>query len=197
MPANKIRSAPVHATPPKGSDKKKQKKKPKPAECCPVCGNTIIEEDEEQGVTGDDALFCEGQCNTWIHRTCLGLNNKLYQALTEADDPYLCPHCLLDKQAHELNDLRKQVKTLTDDLAHTKNQLKALENRVPTNTVMNPGPLCLNHLNKQLRLNLLNKVESCQGNVNLMLLYKVLKSPLQTPLDTTDIRQTWENDLIY
>ena len=129
MPANKKCPVPDHTSPPKSSSTKKQKKKPKPkpADCCPVCENIIAEEDEEQGVTGDDALFCEGQCTTWIHRICLGLNKKLYEVLTEADDPYFCPHCLLDKQAHELDDLRQQVKTLTDDLAQIKNQLPVLK----------------------------------------------------------------------
>jgi len=125
MLANKEHPAPDHTSPPKSSGKKKQKKKPKPADC-PVCENVIIKEDKERDTTGDDALFCKGQCNTWIHRTCLGLNKKLYEALTGADNPYLCPHCLLNKQSHELDDLRQQVKTLTDDLTLIKNQLSVL-----------------------------------------------------------------------
>ena len=68
----------------------------------PVCENAIVEEDKERDIAGDDALICEGKCNAWIHSTCLGLNKQNYQALSESDAPYLCPHCMLNKQAQEI-----------------------------------------------------------------------------------------------
>lgn len=68
MPENKNHLVPGHTSSPKSSSKKKQKKKFKPADCCPVCEIVIVGKDKEQGVTRDTTLFCKGQYNTWIHR---------------------------------------------------------------------------------------------------------------------------------
>ena len=106
MPATKKCQSLDHNTPPKDPTKQnKQKKKPKPTQAnCPVHENAIVEEDEERDIAGDDALICESKCNARIHRTCLGLNKQNYQALSESDTPYLCPHCMLNKQAQEIDE---------------------------------------------------------------------------------------------
>ena len=124
----KKRSNSVHDTPPKDSTKrnKKKKKKPNLAQAnCPVCQRDIIEEDEEKDIARDDALLCEGNCNAWVHRTCLDLNKQAYDALSESDSPYLCPHCMINKQTQEINSLKQLVKALTKDLALLKNQPSA------------------------------------------------------------------------
>ena len=53
----------------------------------------IIEGDHNKGEPGDDAMYCEGKCDTWIHRKCAGLSKQQYEALTEEDAPYISPHC--------------------------------------------------------------------------------------------------------
>ena len=120
-------SNPDHNSPPKDSAKRnKRKKKPNLAQInCPVCECAIIEEDEKKGVTGDDALLYEGKCNAWTHRICLGFNKQAYEALSESDSPYFCPHCMINKQTQEIDSLKQLVKTLTNDLALIKNQLSA------------------------------------------------------------------------
>ena len=37
----------------------------------PVC-DVVINEDGDD-VTRDDAVFCEGICDTWMHRKCVGM----------------------------------------------------------------------------------------------------------------------------
>ena len=65
-----------HNTPPKDSVKRnKQNKKVDlllfdlPKVDCLVCGSRITEANKEEDIAGDDAVFCEGKCDAWIHRT--------------------------------------------------------------------------------------------------------------------------------
>ena len=50
---------------------------------------------------------------------------KAYDALSESDSPYLCPHCMINKQTQEIDSLKQLVKALTNDLALIKNQSSA------------------------------------------------------------------------
>ena len=68
---------------------------------------------------------CEGNCNAWVHKTCLGLNKQAYDALSESDSPYLCPHCMINKQTQEIDSLKQLVKASTNDLALIKNRSSA------------------------------------------------------------------------
>ena len=79
---------------------------------CPVCCNVIVEYDEEKGIEGDDAMFCEGTCNAWIHRMCVGLSSKSYEALTEQESPYFCPQCASINQTKEIEELKELVTSL-------------------------------------------------------------------------------------
>ena len=70
-----------------------------------VHGNKITEANKEEGITGDDAVFCEVKCNAWIHRVSIRLRKQSYEALSESESQYLCPHCMLSKQTEEIKDL--------------------------------------------------------------------------------------------
>lgn len=120
MPVGK-RSNPVHDTPPKTSEKRTKENDPT---ICQVCCATITESSE--GVVGEDAVFCEGDCKAWIHRKCLGMSILVYDKLSKCKDPYMCPHCTIFKQSNEITKLRNQVIDLTSELA----SMKTLEQKV-------------------------------------------------------------------
>ena len=40
---------------------------------CLVCEKIVIEQDGDLGNAGDNAVFCEGACQGWFHRICVGL----------------------------------------------------------------------------------------------------------------------------
>ena len=46
---------------------------------CPICLDPI--KDASNDCAGEDAIVCEGRCNTWLHR-CAGLSKASYETAT-------------------------------------------------------------------------------------------------------------------
>lgn len=130
------RNRPEHDTPPKDQRNKRDKKGLEgdslPSNC-PVCCNVIVDHDEEKGIEGDDAMFCEGTCNAWIHRTCVGLSCMSYEELSEQESPYFCPQCTSSNQSKEIEELRKLVNSLTSELNSVKLQMLQLKDQHTVN----------------------------------------------------------------
>jgi len=112
---------------------------------CLVCDEPILEPGEH--CEGDEAVFCEGNCQGWIHRQCAGLTRPAFDSLGEST-PYLCSHCTLNKQSHEICALKDTIKTLTDKLNKlegsqkkqaTQSQATHQQPMLPTN--LTSGPL--------------------------------------------------------
>ena len=78
---------------------------------CPVCLDPIIDATED--TEGQDAIFCESACNSWIHRQCAGLSQALFKKYEEREDPFYCPHCRLIIQDSQLQELRSMVENLS------------------------------------------------------------------------------------
>ena len=93
------RNHPEHDTPPKDWRNKRDKTGLEGDSNCLVCCNLIVDHDEEKGIEGDEAMFCEGTCNAWIHRTCVGLSSMSYEALLEQESPYFYPQCTSSKKS--------------------------------------------------------------------------------------------------
>ena len=41
--------------------------------------DVIIVEDIDKNGTDDDAIFCEGTCQVWIHRKCMSMSEVVYE----------------------------------------------------------------------------------------------------------------------
>ncbi len=65
-----------------------------------------------------DAIFCDGNCNTWLHRRCAGLSQPAFQKLSNTDSSFFCPHCRLDRQESTIKDLLDTVKSLKEDISN-------------------------------------------------------------------------------
>ena len=81
------RGRPPSNTPPHGKKKSKENE----LQVCIICELNIQEGTDQ--TEGEDALFCEGDCQAWVHRKCVGMSKKMYTAWAEADDPYVCHNC--------------------------------------------------------------------------------------------------------
>ena len=127
------RPIPEHDSPPKDKSSRRNKKHKRnqqsanAVDCCHVCNEMIIEGDHNKGEPEDDAMYCEGKCDTWIHRKCAGLSKQQYEALTEEDAPYISPHCMLGNQALVIKELKDLVNTLSADILSLKNQVADLK----------------------------------------------------------------------
>ena len=101
---------------------------------CPICEDVI--KDPSPKSSGQDAVFCEGICNTWIHRRCAGLSKTLFTAISKSDDAFCCPHCRLDSQSSELISLRKDFVALSAQLSDLRSLLssQAVSPPVPSTT---------------------------------------------------------------
>ena len=52
-----------------------------------VCDDPIREKSSTCG--GDDALQCEGRCQSWFHRCCAGVSSKHFSDLSVSSEPFL------------------------------------------------------------------------------------------------------------
>ena len=77
--------------------------------------------------------FCEGDCQGWLHRKCVCMTKKLYVALGQSDEPYLCPHCAFAQYEQEIDSLKDQVKSLSEELT-LLNMQQSKSNNLRDNT---------------------------------------------------------------
>ena len=87
---------------------------------CPICLEAIL--DSTQRKPGQDAIYCDGQCQTWIHRRCAGLSKLAFTNLCESSckNPFYCPNCRLEQQSLEISSLKSAISKLISDLADLK-----------------------------------------------------------------------------
>ena len=110
-PSTSSRKRQANLTPPNNAGKKS---KEKANSICPVCDETIMEADEKND--GHEAVFCEGECQIWLHRKCAGLTHQAFAKLSKSDDPYFCVYCTLEIKNKEISALKEQIKVLTSKL---------------------------------------------------------------------------------
>lgn len=91
---------------------------------CPICCDIII--DNKDGA-GDDSIYCEGLCDTWIHRRCAGLSTSAFKTINEdpdkANKPYKCPHCCLVSLSKEVVILSSTVHGLSQKIEFLQRSL--------------------------------------------------------------------------
>lgn len=85
--------------------------------CCAVCCKKIVEQSTHN--SGEEAVFCEGQCKSWLHRQCAGLTVPIFASITnmDASTPFLCIYCAFLKQSGDLAELKSSITKLTQELA--------------------------------------------------------------------------------
>ena len=83
--------------------------------CCVCCQALTIGQDE--------ALFCSGKCQQWIHRYCASINVACYKDKNDAS--FLCFCCDEGKSQCEIVMLRSTVKLLQQEISKLTESLPA------------------------------------------------------------------------
>jgi len=106
---------------------------------CLICEEPIVEQSEN--CTGDEALFCEGSCQGWIHRKCAGVTRPAFDKLGESDTPYFCSHCTLVNQNKEINNLANIIKDLNTSIMSLTETISSLQSNITkqSNQVQQPS----------------------------------------------------------
>ena len=95
---------------------------------CPICDEFII--DDVSDKSGQDSVYCDGVCLTWLHRRCAGLSKKAFGVIRQSSNPFCCPQCKLENQEQELKSLRDLVTNLSSHLSIVADDLETLKARV-------------------------------------------------------------------
>ena len=92
--------------------------------------------DEGEDGCIQDALFCEGECQCWLHRWCAGVTRERYAVLSSTEDSFLCPSCTVARQQaaiasqqEDITHLRECVASLTDELRGLKANVATMQSR--------------------------------------------------------------------
>ena len=81
---------------------------------CPVCLDPILEATDE--TNGQEAIFCESICNSWLHKQCTGLSKSLFDRYVRTKGPFYCPCCRLITHDSILQELKTTVDNLTKEV---------------------------------------------------------------------------------
>ncbi len=85
---------------------------------CSVCCQPLSSKDE--------ALFCDGRCQQWLHRYCASVTVQQYKAVTDSNGSFLCPWCSHERQQEEIISLRNSVDAMRLEIAQLKESLESL-----------------------------------------------------------------------
>ena len=95
---------------------------------CLICEVPILEPGEH--CVGDEAVFCEGSCQGWLHRKCAGVTCPTFNKLGEPDTEYVCSYCMLVSQNREISKLANTIKDLNSVIVSLVETITLLQSSV-------------------------------------------------------------------
>ena len=83
---------------------------------CAICEQKVIEGEEQ-------ALFCEGVCNQWVHRYCAGVSTSLFKQLSLSTTSFYCYACSQTQHASEIAMLSESITLLKKEIADLRDKV--------------------------------------------------------------------------
>lgn len=77
----------------------------------------------------DQALFCEGQCQRWLHRYCAGVSLAHFDALSSSSEPFHCLGCFQRSCNAEIKSLRVTVSSLQGEVSRLQGELEGVSKK--------------------------------------------------------------------
>lgn len=91
---------------------------------CPICADVIL--DKTATLQGHEAIFCDGDCQSWLHRGCAGLSKARLLEVSKYKNPFYCPQCQLARHSAELESLKSTIELLTAEMTTLKAKVDSL-----------------------------------------------------------------------
>jgi len=92
---------------------------------CLICEEAILEPSDT--CVGDEAVFCEGSCQGWLHRKCASV---AFDKLGEQDTEYICSYCMLESQGKEISKLLNVIQDLNTAIVSLTETIQLLQSSV-------------------------------------------------------------------
>jgi len=89
---------------------------------------------------GQETPFCEGACQCWYHRWCVGVTQVRFQPLSESPESFLCPACIHQPATAEssVEELQGCVRALTAEILELKATVSGLQRTAVASTNEQP-----------------------------------------------------------
>lgn len=101
---------------------------------CVICLQPVVD-------GKDEAVFCEGKCQRWLHRRCASIGQDLLASLSASDEPFLCLICSYSSLQQKVTDLSDEVtrlKATLEDLPKLQETVKTLSNQITALSMREP-----------------------------------------------------------
>ena len=95
---------------------------------CAICLDLIVEATETS--MGDEALFCEGHCQVWLHRRCACVTKARFDCISSSEAPFLCHYCQGDAQRLWTKSLQNEVAALREEVSKLNDALQKAESKI-------------------------------------------------------------------
>ena len=82
-------------------------------ESCCICCHPI-------SIGKDEALFCSGACQKWLHRYCASVSECCYKAISDSSTLFICYGCYQECQQEHITELTNTVEDLNLEIARLR-----------------------------------------------------------------------------
>ena len=86
--------------------------------CCICCQQVTVEKDE--------ALYCSGKCQQWLHRYCASVTVEQYKNINDKATEFQCPSCCRERHQQQICELTGTVEAMKIEIAQLKESLAGL-----------------------------------------------------------------------
>ena len=147
---------------------------------CTICEDPVKDANEKEA--GEDSIFCEGTCKSWLHRRCAGLSKTNFDAIRSlpSSSPYYCPHCRIMSLTNELTEVKSQLSKLASEFSN----IRATQQPPSAVITSDPSPSTTANAPSMAKV-VLNKTQFLSSNLNEdrkfnLVIYGIAESPKGT-----------------
>ena len=99
--------------------------------CCPVCLEEVACREACDDNDDDESIFCEGDCDSWVHRRCIGLPKRVLIQHKTTNNPFFCPTCRFNKYDLLISDMKSTIASLEQKVSDLEKKNATLTTKPP------------------------------------------------------------------